>query len=178
MKQRIPELDGLRALAILAVFCHHCVGVYGKLEFLGLQHGWIGVDLFFVISGTLITTILLNLESSSKPYFSTFYSRRALRIFPLYFALLLLCFVGSIVRSTLHSPSFWVLQLSAVLQLVRVRKSGDISLNRVLGALVVVGGGAVLSLVGSRSTLGKPPHSVPGYVRRVSVQPGPALLHS
>src|ERR1035438_8597101 len=84
--QRIKELDGLRAIAILLVLGCHYQGfaplLYGLPEF-----GWFGVDIFFVLSGYLITTILLGLRDQPKPY-QTFYSRRAIRIFPPYFAAL------------------------------------------------------------------------------------------
>jgi len=80
---RIPELDGLRAWAILAVFCvHFRPPGYRISDVLAL--GWSGVDLFFAISGFLITGILLSLRNHDRPY-RTFYGRRALRIFPPYY---------------------------------------------------------------------------------------------
>jgi len=73
----IPEIDGLRAFAILGVLLFH-------LQLPWCSLGWAGVELFFVISGFLITRILL--ASRDKPrYFTTFYSRRTLRIFPIYY---------------------------------------------------------------------------------------------
>jgi peptidoglycan/LPS O-acetylase OafA/YrhL len=74
----IPGLDGLRAVAILVVFFFHSE----MFEF-----GWVGVQLFFVISGFLITDILLNMKEKFAPrdYFIKFYGRRFLRIFPLYY---------------------------------------------------------------------------------------------
>lgn len=79
---RIVELDGLRALAILAVLGDHYVG-YARLLGGLPQFGWIGVDIFFCLSGFLITGVLLNLKTKSTPY-RTFYSRRAIRILPPY----------------------------------------------------------------------------------------------
>jgi peptidoglycan/LPS O-acetylase OafA/YrhL len=70
-RARIPELDGLRAFAILAVFLHHAV--YAPLL-------WAGVDLFFVLSGFLISGILLRRKDLGQSYFGYFYSRRAKRI--------------------------------------------------------------------------------------------------
>ena len=74
----IPGLDGLRAIAILMVFASHS----DLVEF-----GWAGVQLFFVLSGFLITGILLEMKEAlpSGQYFIKFYGRRFLRIFPLYY---------------------------------------------------------------------------------------------
>ncbi|MEO7028830.1 MAG: acyltransferase [Acidobacteriaceae bacterium] len=90
----IPELDGLRGIAILLVVIHHFwprAGYWVAYE--KLPHlGWIGVDLFFVISGFLIGGILL--DSAHKPhYYKNFYARRSLRIFPLYYLFLVGVFV-------------------------------------------------------------------------------------
>lgn len=78
-------LDGLRGLAIVLVIAFHG----GWLPF-----GWVGVQLFFVLSGYLITSILLETRSlSASGYFSRFYWRRTLRIMPLYYAFLLVATV-------------------------------------------------------------------------------------
>jgi peptidoglycan/LPS O-acetylase OafA/YrhL len=89
----LPELDVLRGFAIFAVMFHHIGKNVPALHLVAIGgYGWTGVDLFFVISGFLITGILL--EAKQKPrYFKNFYARRALRIWPLYFALLLFAFV-------------------------------------------------------------------------------------
>lgn len=78
----IPEIDGLRAVAVLPVIIFHL-----GLGF--LPGGFLGVDVFFVISGYLITAILLT-ESSKSPraYFVDFYWRRLRRIFPAFFAVI------------------------------------------------------------------------------------------
>ena len=70
-----PALDGLRAVAVITVFFHH----YARF-----QAGWMGVDVFFVLSGFLITGILYDTRDRPKR-FRNFYVRRSLRIFPLYF---------------------------------------------------------------------------------------------
>ncbi len=89
--KHVPELDGIRGIAILVVLVSHFGSTangdhvnLGRLlnEAFGL--GWVGVDLFFVLSGFLITGILLDSKGSGR-YFSSFYARRTLRIFPLYF---------------------------------------------------------------------------------------------
>ncbi len=78
-----PALDGLRGIAFLAVFISHFYGMIDRSSPLGWG-GWLGVDLFFVLSGFLITGILY--DSLEQPrYFRNFYIRRALRIFPLYY---------------------------------------------------------------------------------------------
>lgn len=96
----IPVLDGIRGLAILLVLVAHfndeaifkeyfpLIGpVATKLALTGLM----GVDLFFILSGFLITGILLKTKDSER-YFLNFYARRVLRIFPLYYCVLLVIF--------------------------------------------------------------------------------------
>ncbi|MGB0768211.1 MAG: acyltransferase family protein [Phycisphaeraceae bacterium] len=85
----IPGLDGLRGIAVILVLIHHLVlskELGWNPAISGWVHtGWIGVDLFFVLSGFLITGILVDAKGN-KGYFKTFYMRRFLRIFPLYYA--------------------------------------------------------------------------------------------
>ena len=84
----MPGLDGLRGVAILLVMLHHSVQVVPLPRFEGLADlGWCGVDLFFVLSGFLITGILLDARDEPR-YFRNFYMRRVLRIFPLYYGVL------------------------------------------------------------------------------------------
>ncbi len=80
MKYR-PEIDGLRAIAVLAVILYHAnLPIYGINYFKG---GYIGVDIFFVISGYLITSIIINeLKSTGNFSFKFFYERRVRRIVP------------------------------------------------------------------------------------------------
>jgi peptidoglycan/LPS O-acetylase OafA/YrhL len=84
---RIPELDGLRALAIIPVLFAHSIPIEYSRFLVLAEYGWVGVDLFFVLSGFLITGILLDSKGEAG-YFRNFYARRVLRIWPVYFALL------------------------------------------------------------------------------------------
>src|ERR1700690_574644 len=83
----VPELDGVRGIAILLVLLFHLELSYPpgvpRLFFAPLLMGWSGVDLFFVLSGFLITGILIDTRNCEN-YFSSFYMRRILRIMPLY----------------------------------------------------------------------------------------------
>lgn len=95
--RRVPALDGIRGIAIAAVLLFHTnlladrgapldAAVSGVFGF-----GWAGVDIFFVLSGFLITGILIDTRGERR-YFSRFYVRRALRIVPVYYVLLLVLF--------------------------------------------------------------------------------------
>ncbi len=97
----IPGLDGLRALAFLAIFGFHV----GYLPF-----GWMGVQMFFVFSGYLITGILLKMKEklTVREYFVKFYSRRFFRIFPLYyFYLFLLYHIATWSVYVSYKPKAW-----------------------------------------------------------------------
>ncbi len=95
--KHIPELDGLRGVAALAVFFHHLAyasihsspwgpAIYSLYKV--SRWGLYGVDLFFVLSGYLITSLLLE-DRESANYWHNFYWKRALRILPVYFVSLL-----------------------------------------------------------------------------------------
>ena len=98
--ERIPALDGIRGLAILMVLFFHFTSYGGwspngfleKAYFRAATAGWAGVDLFFVLSGFLITGILFDTRNSGR-FFQSFYARRILRIFPLYYAVLVVFFL-------------------------------------------------------------------------------------
>src|SRR4029077_20528398 len=84
LHNRIKILDGFRGLAILLVIGYHYLDFF--------SFGWTGVDLFFVLSGFLITGKLVE-SMGAAHYFRTFYTKRILRIVPLYYSILLLFFV-------------------------------------------------------------------------------------
>ncbi len=92
-EKHFPALDGLRGLAALMVVAHHSAFTYWHFNTFDKAYVratgllWVGVDLFFVLSGFLITNILLDTRES-RNYFQTFYGRRAVRIFPLYYTFL------------------------------------------------------------------------------------------
>jgi len=122
---RIPVLDGIRGIAVLLVMTYHfwVVGIAGNAPSssassssaatLSWEHvyayvagmGWIGVDLFFVLSGFLITGILCD-SRESPHYFRVFYGRRTVRIFPLYYAALTIFFLlGPSVMAHIYRPA-------------------------------------------------------------------------
>jgi peptidoglycan/LPS O-acetylase OafA/YrhL len=96
--KHIPALDGIRGIAILMVLTYHLltINAAGKgaifVWYENLRKSlWCGVDVFFALSGFLITGILIR-TVTSQDFFRSFYVRRALRIFPLYYACLFLLF--------------------------------------------------------------------------------------
>lgn len=109
LANRVPELDGLRGVAIGMVVIYHAFLFHwapragSALAYLlfPIRIGWSGVDLFFVLSGFLIGGILLDAKDSPT-YFRTFYVRRFFRIVPVYYATLLCLFVFS-AWSKLHA---------------------------------------------------------------------------
>lgn len=81
----IPQLDSFRAIACLSVLFFH-----GDVSY--FSYGWIGVQMFFVLSGFLITGILVD-STNSEHYFRNFFHRRILRIFPIYYLMFLCLFI-------------------------------------------------------------------------------------
>lgn len=115
-----PEVDGLRALAVLSVVLYHAE-FYIKGEKI-LQGGFIGVDIFFVISGYLITSIVLKELEAGRFSFISFYDRRARRILPALFVVILASvpfalhlllpiamedYSGSVLSAILMVANFW-----------------------------------------------------------------------
>lgn len=120
----IPALDAVRGLAILMVTAFRFFPAYhddpslaGRLCFRAFEYGGRGVDLFFVLSGFLITGILYDTKTQAH-YFKNFYMRRSLRIFPLYYAALALtllvlpaigyCTSTEYAKGDQHSPWLWL----------------------------------------------------------------------
>ncbi len=95
-RRNLVSLDGLRGIAVLAVMFSHfnrflpAIPAFVPMKVL-FTYGWSGVDLFFVLSGFLITGILTQTKSAAN-YFQSFYIRRFLRIFPIYYAALIVIF--------------------------------------------------------------------------------------
>ena len=89
------EIDGLRAIAVLIVLLFH-------LEIPGFSGGFIGVDIFFVISGYLITNQITYLHQSGCFSFKEFYLRRARRLLPALYFKIIICFIFS---ALLFSPN-------------------------------------------------------------------------
>jgi peptidoglycan/LPS O-acetylase OafA/YrhL len=116
---RNPELDGLRGLAILGVVVFHVFSDMGTRHLpLGMtilkkveQLGWTGVDLFFVLSGFLITGILLEAKEATN-YFKVFYMRRALRILPIYYVFIIFIFAISKIHYPFSSKIWFLLNIS------------------------------------------------------------------
>ena len=115
-----PEIDGLRAIAVLSVLIYHAeLAVYGQRL---LPAGFLGVDVFFVISGFLITRILMVEVLNGTFSIGRFYERRARRILPVLF-LVILCtmpfawwlmlpdamvdYAGSVITAILYGSNFW-----------------------------------------------------------------------
>ncbi|MFI5736331.1 acyltransferase family protein [Kribbella sp. NPDC051587] len=95
--KRFPALDGLRAIAALMVVVFHNQGP-------DWVQGWIGVQIFFVISGYLITTLMLREEDrNGRISFKKFYARRIFRILPVYFVLLAVTLIAQIFSGTVTS---------------------------------------------------------------------------
>jgi peptidoglycan/LPS O-acetylase OafA/YrhL len=104
-ESRVPEaiphrrdIDGLRSIAVLAVVGYHC-------KFLGVGGGFVGVDVFFAISGYLICSLILRDLDRGRFSIARFYERRCKRILPALFAVLLFCIVASLLIASPYEAS-------------------------------------------------------------------------
>src|SRR5437016_2205295 len=102
LPSQIAERGGFRAIAVLLVLFHHVfygyrqppeafAGIPQRALYL-LSKGWTGVDLFFVLSGLLITGIQVDTKANAH-YFTKFYARRMLRILPVYFTVITISWI-------------------------------------------------------------------------------------
>ncbi len=114
ISERVPALDGLRAIAVLLVLAFHLTPDHdsnrglASLYFKVADIGWIGVDLFFVLSGYLITSILVRERMSARRLLS-FWARRLRRLVPVYLiALLIVFFVVPLLLGTYTVPTLGV----------------------------------------------------------------------
>jgi peptidoglycan/LPS O-acetylase OafA/YrhL len=106
-KGHIPGLDGVRAIAvILVLFCHSVIfDQFSDLHYIGVGAGYTGVTVFFVLSGYLITTLLLREEEQTgRISLRLFYIRRALRLFPALWAYLLVLALIKLIRGLPNDP--------------------------------------------------------------------------
>ena len=129
---RIPELDGARGMAALAVVVAH---YFGEVEhgLRALTYGWLGVNLFFVLSGFLIGSIILERKDCPN-FFSVFYIRRTFRIFPVYFATLAVT-LGFV---SLHGATSWTGEPLPVLSYLTFTQNFMMVLHGNYGALWLV----------------------------------------
>jgi len=110
LRGHLPALDGVRGLAVLMVLVFHFIGTVpptNRIEHVitGVtNYGAYGVELFFVLSGFLITGILYDSHDHPR-YFRNFYMRRLLRIFPLYYGVLMLVFFVAPLIAQLRGPT-------------------------------------------------------------------------
>jgi peptidoglycan/LPS O-acetylase OafA/YrhL len=99
LRAQMPVLDALRGVAILLVLAHrfnvttHPQSLPARVLCALMEGGWVGVQLFFVLSGFLITGILLD-SRGAPSYYRSFFARRVLRIFPLYYVVLAVTFIA------------------------------------------------------------------------------------
>src|SRR5579884_2382866 len=130
-----PQLDGIRGVAILLVLASHyllfpetsVVASFPLIKLAGV--GWIGVDLFFVLSGFLLGGILID-QKGTDGYFRRFYLRRAARMLPLYYVWLFACvFLGW----AKPDWSYWVLAQNWTMAIARRMSSPALGISWSLG---------------------------------------------
>jgi len=132
LASRMPELDGLRAIAVLLVLVYHffvrspvLAPDYLRGLRTGFTLGWSGVDLFLVLSGFLIGGTLVDARRSAS-YFKTFYARRVFRIFPLYYLFFFCCLAYLFVKPQSSAIPLWSYAIFA--QNLFIAATGDYGL--------------------------------------------------
>ncbi len=140
--RRITEFDGVRALAVTMVILDHYAPFRNFAHNASARYGGTGVDVFFVLSGYLITTILLKSKNEEHPY-RVFYARRSLRILPAYALVLVLVYAGG---ALLHEPVNRVTLAGHLLFLRSFKGTGEL-LSSVLH--VIQHPGAIPALFGA-----------------------------
>jgi len=145
LRPKMPELDSLRGIACLVVLIFHGFGNHYSAD--GLRtiprvfvqatgYGWTGVNLFFVLSGFLITGILLD-SREERGYYKRFYIRRALRILPVYFGVIALL-IGLSMGGMINHPAGWSFIGLSLVYLANVTNLLGVPLQyRVLWSLAV-----------------------------------------
>ena len=125
-----PEIDGLRAIAVLSVVIYHAgfkIEIFESNNLL-LPGGFLGVDIFYVISGYLITFLILEQQQKKKFLFSEFYERRARRLLPALFVVIISTLIsgwflmlpnqleelaGSALSSLFFVSNFWFYEIDS-----------------------------------------------------------------
>jgi peptidoglycan/LPS O-acetylase OafA/YrhL len=130
-----PTLDGFRALAVVLVLLHHS-GVYLVP---GLRHffdaGFLGVDLFFALSGFLITTLLLERRGHERHPIGTFYARRALRLLPAVVVLLVVVSLFAVATDAFDKSTIPMSDLAGLTYWINWAAIGHIHLLHYFGQL-------------------------------------------
>ena len=90
-----PDIDCLRAIAVISVIIFHAefTFLFNETNYILLRGGFLGVDIFYVISGYLITYLIIEKEKKASFTFSNFYERRARRLLPVLFFAILISFI-------------------------------------------------------------------------------------
>ena len=128
----IPEIDGLRAIAVISVILFHADFEIFNINFKG---GYLGVDIFFVISGYLITKLIISEQKNQKFRFGNFYLRRARRILPALFLVSIISYpfalffflplpfleyIGSLISGIFFSSNFFSILVKSIIMLYQI----------------------------------------------------------
>jgi peptidoglycan/LPS O-acetylase OafA/YrhL len=115
--RRIPELDAVRGIAIVLVLLHHIILPDYKTGYYISRFFWVGVDFFFILSGYLITRIII--EKHQNPGFlRNFYARRSLRIWPIYYLVIIVVFLHASLELTSPMSAYELLRYATYTQIL------------------------------------------------------------